>query len=246
MLGTLLSASLLIPGSVTLKNGEKLEALRVEESPAEVVLHLDRGTITLPRKEVATIDAGVPAAPAAQPDRVRHKSGGVIEGVVMAQEKDLVRVRVLGGIAEIDAPVVAGIDRGTLKEADLAAMEASGRDRLARAEAERRDALARYAASLGAGRGNRGEALPAAFGAESETPAESPATLLDEVLARRDALRAAEILFRTGPYPERLLARQAFVQQLFPAYVPGVYDPVLSRRRAAPSPSLPMGIAPVR
>ena len=106
---SLLTLSLvLVPGSVTLKNGEKLDGLRVEESPAEVVLHVEKGTITLPRREVASVDAGAPA-PAARPDRVTHKRGGFVEGVVTAQEKDVVRVRVRGGTAELDPAVVASV-----------------------------------------------------------------------------------------------------------------------------------------
>ncbi|HKB17147.1 MAG TPA: hypothetical protein VKF62_13860, partial [Planctomycetota bacterium] len=180
----------LVPGSVTLKNGQKLEGLRVEESPAAVVLHVEKGTITLSRKEVASVDAGAPA-PAARPDRVTHKRGGFVEGVVTAQEKDVVRVRVRGGIAELDPAVVASVEKGGASVADLDASDAADRSGLAEADARRRAVLTAYAAYLGTGSsGNRGEAVPAAFGPEGGGGEEARfETALEDAAARASAFR---------------------------------------------------------
>ncbi len=230
MLGTLLSLPLLVPGSVTLKNGEKLEGLRVEESPAEVVLHVQGGTITLPRKEISSVDAGAPE-PASRPDRVTHKRGGFVEGVVTAQEKDLVRVRVRGGIAELDPAVVATVEKGGATVADLDASDAADRTGLAEADARRRAVLAAYAAYLGAGSsGNRGEAVPAAFGPEEGTVEDAGiGALFEDIAARTNDFRVVEYFFRSGRYPDRLYARTAVLMELFPGYVPPTYNPVIGR-----------------
>jgi hypothetical protein len=228
---SLLTLSLvLVPGSVTLKNGEKLEGLRVEESPAEVVLHVEKGTITLSRKEVASVDAGAPA-PAAGYDRVTHKRGGFLEGVVTAQEKDVVRVRVRGGIAELDPAVVASVQKGGSSVADLDASDAADRAGLAEADARRRSVLAAYAAYLATGgSGNRGEAVPAAFGSEEGTAEDAGiGALYEDIAAQTDAFRAVESAFRWGRYPDRIYARNAVLMELFPGYVPPTYNPVIGR-----------------
>jgi len=68
--------------AVVLKNGERLKASRIEEAGANVVLHLDRGEVVLPRASIASIEAGTPApAPARAPDTIRIRGGAKIEGV---------------------------------------------------------------------------------------------------------------------------------------------------------------------
>lgn len=221
--------------AVVLKNGERLEASRIEEAGANVVLHFDRGEVTLPRSSVASIEAGTPAPPPARaPDRIRIRGGATLEGVVTAEEKDLLRVRVRGGELEIGRNLVEGVQRGGLSAQDLLAADAADRAIELQAESVRQAEMARLAAEVAsAARAPRGEAVPAAVGAEAVAPSPAAPAYADDLVFRLNAIRAVEEALATHSYPERLFTRQAILQELFPGYLPPTYSPVLHVWRPA-------------
>jgi hypothetical protein len=209
---------------VVLKNGETIVAQAVLESGNDLVLHVEGGTIVIPKSAVAAFPAAAPAATG--PDRVLLANGNVLEGVVTADRPDAVVVRVPGGSVELARPLVSAVVRGNLTVADLDAADAAAREAAAHAEAEREEASSRYAAEQAALEAARfGEAVPAA-GRIAEAAAVVDAAYVREVALPYDLLVNIERAFRKGPYPERVFARQAALGALFPGYVPPVYSPV--------------------
>jgi len=212
---------------VVLANGETISAAAVEERGDDLVLHVEGGTIVLPKAAVASHSGPAPAAAESRPDRVALANGSAIEGVVTAERTDEIVVRVAGGTVEVGRSLVERVAKGTLAAADLDGADAAARDADAAAETDRREAAARYRSELAVLTAERfgARAVPASARI-SEAADAVDAALVGGVEIPYEVLWSVERAFRKGPYPDRVLARQAAIQVLFPGYVAPIYSPI--------------------